>query len=233
MLCADERRRGKRRTIRQAWHNKVFARSVGAFYNWATQHEHVADAYLRMIVGADAGGYLHAMDAVAEVPDGSAILDAPCGGGVTIRRLPPDQNVRYVALDISPEMLERARRQVLSDHQANVEFIKADMTHMPFGDGEFDLVACFSGLHCLPDPAAAVHEITRCLRPCGRLVGDIATKGQLRRTDLFMAGGRQAGVFGPAATFVDAEGWFSDAALTVTMHHQSGALTYFEAKRKN
>ncbi len=35
---------------------------------------------------------------------------------------------------------------------------------MPFDDNEFDMCVSFNGLHCLPDPAAAVREIVRCLR---------------------------------------------------------------------
>jgi ubiquinone/menaquinone biosynthesis C-methylase UbiE len=188
---------------------------------------------LRLIVGADAGGYLRAMDAVTEAPDGSSILDAPCSGGVTIRRLRPEQQVRYVALDTSPAMLQRARSRVSPQHHGNVEFVEGDMEQMPFDDGEFDLVVCFGGLHCLPNPAVAVREIARCLRPGGRVVGDIATSGHLRRTDAFMRLGRHAGVFGLAATFADARRWFIDAGPTIKTVEQSGTLTYFNAQRRH
>jgi SAM-dependent methyltransferase len=186
-----------------AWNNRLFAASVGAFYDWAMQRERVVSGYLRLIVGASAADLFNAMDVVGEMPDRSAVLDVPCGGGVTLRRLRPGQHVRYVAADISPTMLQRARRHVRSQCNATVEFVQCNIEHMPFDDSEFDLVVCFSGLHCLPNPGAAVTEMARCLRPGGRLVADVAIGGRLRRTDVFMAFGRRAGIFGPSASLAD------------------------------
>lgn len=204
---------------------------MGAFYDWVMQRQWVADAYLRLIVGDDARGLLGAMDAVSVMPDDSSILDVPCGGGITVRRLRPGQRVRYVAADISPAMLARARRYGGAGGNATVEFVECDITSMPFGDGEFDLVVCFSGLHCLSDPAAAVREMARCVRPGGRVIADVALHGQLRRCDAFMAFGRQFGVFGPSATLSQAYSWFTDAGLTTTAQHQAGALVYIDAQR--
>ncbi|MFL0293711.1 class I SAM-dependent methyltransferase [Mycobacterium sp. SMC-18] len=214
-----------------AWGNRWFAATVGAFYDRAMQRRWVADAYLRLIVGDDARGLLGAMDAVTVMPDGSSILDVPCGGGITVRRLRPGQRVCYVAADISPAMLARARRYAGAGGRSTVEFVECDITNMPFGDGEFDLVVCFSGLHCLPDPAAAVREMARCVRPGGRVIADVALHGQLRRCDAFMTFGRRFGVFGPPATLSDVRGWFTDAGLTATAQHPAGALVYIDAKR--
>ena len=46
----------------------------------------------------------------AGVSDGSAVLDIPCGGGLAMRGVRNGQRLRYVAADISPDMLDRARR---------------------------------------------------------------------------------------------------------------------------
>lgn len=215
-----------------AWTNRLFAASVGAFYDWAMHREGIAAGYLRLIVGADATSLFNAMDVVVEMPDRSAILDVPCGGGITVRRLRPDQQIRYVAADISPAMLKRAHHHVGAEHTDHVEFVQCDIARMPFRDHEFDLAVCFSGLHCLPDPAAAVDEIARCLRPGGRLVADVAVSGRLRRTDVFMNFGRRAGVFGPRATPADVRLWFANAHLTITAEHQVGALIYIDAQRQ-
>jgi len=214
-----------------AWGNRVFAASVGAFYDWAMHNELVGSGYLRLIVGDRRQGLLGAMDAVAEMPDGTSILDVPCGGGITLGKLLPGQRVRYVATDISPAMLHRARRQVRSQSVATVEFVECDITAMPFDDNAFDLIVCFSGLHCLPDPAAAVSEMARCLRPGGRLIADVALHGQLRRTDAFMSVGRAAGIFGPPALLADVRRWFCDAGLTINITREAGALVYIEAHR--
>src|SRR5699024_1158723 len=97
------------------------------------------------------------------------------------------QQVRYVAADISPDMLLRARRRAAGLGLDDVEFTEASIERMPFADNEFDLCVSFNGLHCLPDPATAVAEIARCLRPGGRLVGDTLVRGIGPRQDLAAA----------------------------------------------
>lgn len=214
-----------------AWGNRVFGATVGAAYDWSMQRPVTADLHLRATVGERAQSFLDAMGVVAELSDGSTILDVPCGGGITLRRLREDQNIRYVAADVAPSMLARARRRVPSLTDGRVEFVECDITRMPFQDGEFDLAVCFSGLHCLPDPAGAVSEIARCLRPGGRLVADVAVHGRLRRTDAFMAFGRAAGIFGPPATVRDARRWFTGAQLMINTERKAGALVYFDCAK--
>jgi ubiquinone/menaquinone biosynthesis C-methylase UbiE len=125
--------------------------------------------------------------------------------------------------------LQRARQHLDPGTDARVDFVECDITCMPFGDSEFDLVVCFSGLHCLPDPAAAVREMARCMRTGGRLIADVALRRQLRRTDILMTLGRAAGIFGPPATLADVRRWFSDAGLTIATVTQAGALACVEA----
>jgi len=217
--------------VGNAWGNKLFATVVGSLYDRAMQHDQVGNWYLQFIVGESTQGLLGAMDVVAQMPDGSAILDVPCGGGITLRRLRPEQRLRYVAADVSPTMLRRARQHIDAGSSASAELVQCDITCMPFADSEFDLIVCFSGLHCLPDPAAAVREIARCVRPGGRVIADVALERQLRRTDISMALGRCAGVFGPPATSTDVRRWFSDAELTISNVTRAGALAYVEAHR--
>jgi len=217
--------------VSRVWSNALFARTVGASYDWAMERQTVARRFGRVVMGADVDRIYRAMSIVAETPDGSAILDVPCGGGIALLRLLPDQRVRYVGLDISPTMLERARRRIPPEHRDDVEIIEGNIERMPFGDGEFDLCICFNGLHCLPDPAAAVDEIARCLRPGGRLVGEFATRGQLRRADAYMTLLRATGTFGPAGTPEEAQRWFTDAGLVVDVLECSGAIARFDARR--
>ena len=155
-------------------------------------------------------------DGVGELPDGSAVLDIPCGGGLALRGLREGQQVRYVAADISPDMLARARRRASALGRDDVEFAEADIERMPFGDGEFDLCLCFNGLHCLPDPAAAVREIARCLAPGGRFIGDAVVRGAARRQDLVIAAFERAGFFGTGGTADDLQRWLVDTGLEST-----------------
>jgi len=67
---------------------------------------------------------------------------------------------RYVAADISAYMLERARREAYRlEVQDVVEFVEADVTALEFADASFDLCVTYNGLHCLPDPRAALGEL--------------------------------------------------------------------------
>jgi len=88
------------------------------------------------------------------LPDGSAVLDVPCGGGFALRGLRPDQDVRSVAADTSTDMLARAQRRAADLGRDDIVFTEANIERMPFDYNEFDLCVSFNGLHCLPDPAA-------------------------------------------------------------------------------
>src|SRR6202034_4000715 len=102
--------------VSRAWQNRLFARTVGASYDWAMQRRTVARRFGRLAMGADVDRVYRAMDVIAEMPDGSAVLDVPCGGGIALRELRDAQRIRYVGVDISPAMLERARRRISLQH---------------------------------------------------------------------------------------------------------------------
>lgn len=217
--------------VSHLWRNGLFARTVGATYDRAFEHERLAARYGRLVMGADLARAYDLMDVVAEMPDGTAILDVPCGGGITMRRLRGHQQVRYVGVDISPAMLARARQRLSAPLRGRVHFIEASIEDMPFGDEEFALCVCFNGLHCVPDPGAAVREIARCLRPGGRLVGNFAVRGEVRRADAYMALLRASGTFGPAGTAVAARSWFTEAGFHIDVLDCAGAIAYFDVHR--
>jgi ubiquinone/menaquinone biosynthesis C-methylase UbiE len=195
------------------------------------QRPRVAARFGRAVMGADVGRIYRAMQVIAEVPDGAAVLDVPCGGGACVSRMRPGQRVRYVGVDVSAAMLDRARRRAMPQNR-NVEFVEASIECMPFADGEFDLCVCFNGLHCVPDPRAAVAEMARCLRPGGRLLGEFAVRGQVSRSDAYMAVLRTTGAFGPSGTLGDAQRWLSEAGLDVDVLDCTGAIAHFDARRR-
>ncbi|MCV7191241.1 class I SAM-dependent methyltransferase [Mycolicibacterium brumae] len=217
--------------VSRVWQNPAFAGTVGASYDWAMGRQSVARRFGRLVMGADVDRVYRAMDVVAEMPDGAAILDVPCGSGIVMLRLRADQRVRYVGLDISAPMLQRARRRIPAERRDRVEIIEGSIEQMPFGDGEFDLCVCFNGLHCVPDPAVAVAEIARCLKPGGRLVGEFAVRGQLRRSDAYMTVLRATGTFGPGGAVADARRWLTEAGLVIDGLECTGAIAHFDAHR--
>jgi demethylmenaquinone methyltransferase/2-methoxy-6-polyprenyl-1,4-benzoquinol methylase len=107
----------------------------------------------------------------AQVAAGSDALDVCCGtGDLSLelrRRIGPDG--RVVGCDFSEPMLELARRKS-GDEGLPVEFGWADALELPYGDGSFDAVTIGFGARNLADLDRGIAEMTRVLRPGGRLV---------------------------------------------------------------
>jgi SAM-dependent methyltransferase len=160
------------------------------------------------------------------------VLDIPVGGGVALRGLKPGQGIRYVAGDISPEMLERTERAARAHGVADqVELREADVERLPFDDGEFDVVLSFAGLHCFPRPRLAVLEIARVLKPGGRFTGSVFLTGTGLRYQPAIMGGRLAGVMGPSGSRADLETWLRDAGFRNVNIELSGAIAYFNGTK--
>lgn len=202
---------------------------VGGAYDFAVEHEWIARPAGLALWGTDTRMLYDSFRSIGELPDGSAVLDVPCGGGVALRGLRPGQRVRYVAADISTEMLARARARAARLGRDDIEFVETDIERMTFGDNEFDLCVSFNGLHCLPDPAAAIREIARCLKPGGRLIGDSLVRGTGRRQDLALRAGQRVGAFGAGGTVDELRAWLTDADLTIDRLQLSGAIAHFTA----
>lgn len=213
------------------WANRAFEKVWGAMYDFGVEHPSFSKPFAAALMRSDIDRFYQALNAVGTVPDGGAILDVPSGGGVALRGLKPTQRVRYVAADISDVMLDRARKRAAERGLSGVELVEADITRMPFDDGEFDLVVCFNGLHILPDPAAAVVEMARVLKPGGRLVGDCILRGEVRQTDVLIRVLRAADIFGNPGKAADLRAWLTGAGLQVRSLELSGAIAHFDAAR--
>jgi SAM-dependent methyltransferase len=218
--------------VRNTWSDRIVGRLGGGAYDYVVEREWLARPGGRALWGTDTRLLFENIRTLSELPGGSAVLDVPCGGGVALRGLRADQQVRYVAADISVDMLARARRRASALGLNDVEFAEADIERMPFGDGEFNMCICFNGLHCLPDPAAAVREIARCLAPDGRLIGDAVVRGAGRRQDLIVGMFQRAGLFGPGGRMDDLQNWLTGAGLRIDFLRASGALVHFAAVRE-
>jgi SAM-dependent methyltransferase len=218
---------GDRRPI---WGQRTLAdRFDSTVYNYVVEREWLARPAVFALWGADIRVLYDTIRLIGDLPDGSAVLDVPCGGGVALRGLRSDQRVRYVAADISTDMLTRARHRAAALGRHDIEFTEADIERMPFDDNEFDVCVSFNGLHCLTDPAAAAREIARCLKPGGWLVGDSVVRGAGLRQDLGIRAFRRTGQFGVDATVDDLRRWLTDAGLTVDRLERAGAMAFFSA----
>jgi SAM-dependent methyltransferase len=200
-------------------------------YDFFVERESLARVVGQVAFGTDTRLLYRAIDAVGELPDGSAVLDIPTGGGVALRGLRPGQKIRYVAADIAPEMLARTQRVADERGLDQVEVQSADVEDLPFADGEFDLVQSFAGLHCFPNPRKAVLEIARVVKPAGRFTGSVFLTGTGLRYVPAIAGGRLAGVMGPSGSRADLDRWLHDAGFQNVRIEMSGAIGYFAATK--
>lgn len=218
--------------LSETWGERAVGKFGGAAYDFVAEREWLARLGGAALWSTDTRLLFDSVrTAVGDLPDGAAVLDIPCGGGLAFRGIRAGQRVRYVAADISPHMLARARRQAAVVGRHDIEFTEADIERLPFSDGEFDLCLCFNGLHCLPDPAAAVRELARCLVGGGRLVGDTVVGGAGHRPDAMIKVFRRAGLFGAGGTADDLRGWLTGAGLRIDKLELSGAIAHFAATR--
>jgi arsenite methyltransferase len=103
---------------------------------------------------------------------GGAVLDIGCGGGVDtfFAAIMVGPKGKAVGIDMIPEMLERARKNLREIALKNVTFQEATGDHLPFPDESFDVVISNGVFNLIPDKARAVAEVFRVLKPGGRLM---------------------------------------------------------------
>lgn len=98
------------------------------------------------------------------------ILINGIGSGLDIPYLPDDAS--YVGTDITPAMLERAKKRASIDNRESsldISFQVADSQDLPFEDKSFDIVVMHLILAVVPDPVLALQEANRVLRPGGNI----------------------------------------------------------------
>lgn len=199
-----------------------------SFYDWTVEHPRVGGAVWRFGIHSDLQQLYDAAAEIGRMPAGSRILDIPCGGGVALRGLVPGQGVEYVAADISTTMLQRTRRAAEKRGVADQLVTQvADVGALPFDDATFDLVVSFTGLHCFPDPRAAVAEMVRVLRPGAVLTGSALLNDSGIQHEHVRIGGRLLGVLGPGCTGGEIVAWLREDGLEDVVLEKSGAIGYF------
>jgi arsenite methyltransferase len=103
---------------------------------------------------------------------GDVVLDIGCGAGVDtiLAAMMAGPTGKAVGIDIVPEMLQRAKLNMEKTGLKNASFESTSGEVLPFSDNEFDVVISNGVFNLIPDKAALLNEVSRVLKPRGRLM---------------------------------------------------------------
>lgn len=103
-----------------------------------------------------------------EVKDGQRFLEVGCGSGAVSKNMAEKYHLNVTGTDLDPDMIQLAWENV--EGVANIRFLEADATNLPFEDNDFDIVLSFGVMHHIPDWLDALREIKRVLKPKGYFI---------------------------------------------------------------
>ena len=102
-----------------------------------------------------------------EIEGGDEVLECACGTGA-ISIYIAKKCARLVATDMSKNMLKQTAKK--TRQYSNVEVRNADLMHLDYADNSFNKVVAGNVIHLLDDPNAAVAELFRVCKPCGKVI---------------------------------------------------------------
>lgn len=154
--------------------------------------ETVANVPIDMTVGYDElKGYVAEADLglgcglptqFAQIKPGDTVVDLGSGAGndCFVARAETGETGRVIGLDMTPAMIDRARKNTKTLGFTNVEFVYGDIEDMPLPNNLADVVVSNCVMNLVPDKVKAVAETFRILKPGGHFsISDIVLKGEL------------------------------------------------------
>ncbi|RED52072.1 ubiquinone/menaquinone biosynthesis C-methylase UbiE [Aestuariispira insulae] len=162
-------------------------------------------------------------------------LDVACGTGSLLdlayryRQMSGRVNNRITGIDYAQAMLVGAVRRFRK--RGNVAFHQADAAAMPFDDCAFDAATILNSLHALPDPAGALRDIHRVLKPQGTLAANILLQpegtGLLARfANRINRWGQKKGILNRAYRIDEVERLLLDAGFAIRESFRKGNCFY-------
>lgn len=103
----------------------------------------------------------------AEIGAGQRVLDVACGNG-NASLAAAHRYCRVVGLDYVPSLLARARERAAAE-RLDIEFVEGDAEQLPFPAASFDAALSTYGVMFAPDQERAARELTRVVKPGGKI----------------------------------------------------------------
>jgi arsenite methyltransferase len=166
--------------------------------------------------GADLGLGCGNPTAIASLRPGETVVDLGSGGGfdafLAARAVGPAG--RVIGVDMTPEMITRARTNARKLQATNVEFRLGEIEHLPVADGTVDVILSNCVINLSPEKSAVFREAFRVLRVGGRLaISDVVAIAPIP-LELQTQAAALAGCIAGAALVDDVKRMLADAGFT-------------------